>query len=184
MTRARSSATRTGASTGRDCLKSSVSFKPATLILSSAPSRSEVSPAVSVRPSRSTTTLAASIPPRASRNPTFGTKTRSSAERVITWLLVRALQDRRDPLAPTDAERREPVALLSLAQLVGERQGESRTRRAERMAERDRTAVHVRLLAVEAEVLLHREVLRREGLVDLDEIHVLDFEARALERLT
>src|SRR5205085_1786734 len=63
------------------------------------------------------------------------------------------------------------------------RPGAALARRAERVPERDRAAVHVRLLAIEAEVFLHREVLRREGLVDLDEIHVLDLEAGALERL-
>src|SRR5437867_2071431 len=95
-----------------------------------------------------------------------------------------ALEHRRNALPAADAERREPVALLALAQLVHEREREARARRAERMAKRDRAAVHVRLLAVEAEIFLHGEVLRGEGLVDLDEIHVGDLEASALERLT
>src|SRR5438445_255649 len=94
-----------------------------------------------------------------------------------------ALADRRDPLAPADAERRESVALLPLPQFVRERKREPSPRCAEGMPERDRAAVHVRLLAIEAEVLFHREVLRREGLVDLDEVHVLDFQAGELERL-
>src|SRR5438477_5599721 len=51
------------------------------------------------------------------------------------------------------------------------------------MAERDRAAVHVGLLAVETEVLLHCQVLRSERFVDLDEIHVLHLEAGTLERL-
>src|SRR2546427_12955737 len=74
------------------------------------------------------------------------------------------LDDRRDSLTAADAERREPVALLTLAELVRERERETRARRAERVPERDRAAVHVRLLAVEPKVLLHREVLGREGL--------------------
>src|SRR5438309_3869707 len=94
-----------------------------------------------------------------------------------------SLDDRRDPLTAADAERREPVALLTLAELVGEREREARARRAERVPERDRAAVHVRLLAIEAAVPLHRGVLRREGRVDLDAIHALDLDAVALARL-
>src|SRR5919204_52230 len=94
------------------------------------------------------------------------------------------LDDRRDPLPAADAERGEAVALLTLAQLVHQRQREARAGCAERMAQRDRAAIHVRALAIEPEVLLHREVLRREGLVDLDEVHVGHLETRPLERLT
>src|SRR2546430_1037391 len=81
------------------------------------------------------------------------------------------IDPRRGPRAAADAERREAVALLALAQLVRGREREPCARRAERMAERDRAAVHVRLLAIEAEVLLDGEVLRRKRLVDLDEVH-------------
>ena len=40
------------------------------------------------------------------------------------------------------------------------------------MTERDSAAVDVDALAIEPELLLDRQVLRREGLVDLDEIDV------------
>ena len=49
------------------------------------------------------------------------------------------------------------------------------------MADRDGTAVDVARLAVQAQVLLDREVLRREGLVDLDQIEVLERGLVALE---
>src|SRR5579859_6661097 len=94
-----------------------------------------------------------------------------------------ALEDRRDPLAAADAERREAVLALALAELGDEREREACARRAQRMAERDRAAVHVRLVPVEAEVLLDGEVLRRERFVDLDQVHVRDRQARALQRL-
>ena len=42
------------------------------------------------------------------------------------------------------------------------------------MSERDRAAVDVDLLAIEAELLFDREVLRRERLVDLEEIDVVE----------
>src|SRR5260221_9825135 len=94
-----------------------------------------------------------------------------------------ALEDRRDPLTAADAERREPVLALPLAELGDEREREPRARRAEWMPERDRAAVHIRLVAVEAELLLDCQVLRREGLVDLDDVHLLDLHACALQRL-
>ena len=50
------------------------------------------------------------------------------------------------------------------------------------MAERDRAAVDVDLAGVPAEVLVDRAGLRREGLVRLDQIEVLDLPARLLER--
>src|SRR5439155_18842969 len=83
--------------------------------------------------------------------------------------LVDALDDRRDTLAAADAERGEAVFAAALAQLVREREQKARPRRAERVPERDRPAVHVGPVPVEAEILLHREVLRRERLVDLDQ---------------
>ncbi len=45
---------------------------------------------------------------------------------------------------------------------------------AERVAERDRAAVDVELLARDAEVLGRRDHLRGERLVDLDEVDVVD----------
>src|SRR5688500_253975 len=52
------------------------------------------------------------------------------------------------------------------------------------MPERDRAAVHVGLIPVEAEVFLDGEVLRRERLVDLDQVHVANLLAGAVQRLT
>ena len=51
------------------------------------------------------------------------------------------------------------------------------------MAERDRAAVDVDLVAVEAQLLLDRQVLRRERLVDLEEVDVVERQARASQRL-
>ena len=61
-----------------------------------------------------------------------------------------------------------------------ERDDEPRAAHPERMAERDRTTVHVHLRAVEAELAHHRDRLRRERLVQLDEVEVGDGDAAAL----
>src|SRR5205814_2214246 len=85
-----------------------------------------------------------------------------------------ALEDGRDALAAADAQRGEPVPAVPLSELRDEGEREPRARGAERVAERDGAAVHVRLLAVEAEILLDGQALRGKGLVDLDEVHVRD----------
>ena len=60
-----------------------------------------------------------------------------------------------------------------------QRQQQARARHAERMAERDRAAVDVDLLAIQAELLLDGEVLRRERFVDFDQVDVGEREAGA-----
>src|SRR4051794_30909656 len=50
------------------------------------------------------------------------------------------------------------------------------------MAERDSAAVHVELLVRDAELARRREHLRRERLVQLHEVDVVDPEAGAVER--
>ena len=70
-----------------------------------------------------------------------------------------ALEQRCDALAHADAERREAVATVPAAQLVQERDDEARAAHPQRVAERDRAAVHVDLLLVEPELADDREAL-------------------------
>ena len=93
------------------------------------------------------------------------------------------LEQRGLALPDADAEGREPVAAAAAAQLVQERDDEARAAHPERMAERDRAAVDVHALRVEAELADHREALRRERLVQLDEVEVGDADAGPREQL-
>src|SRR5581483_6758187 len=81
-------------------------------------------------------------------------------------------------LSDADAHRRDSVAAAAPAQLVQERHGQPRTAHAERVADRDRAAVHVHLLLVDAELAHDRDRLRRERLVQLDEIDVAELDTR------
>ena len=65
-----------------------------------------------------------------------------------------------------------PRLQTATAQLEQQREKESRAGHPERMAQRDGTAVDVDPVAIELQLLLDREILRREGLVDFDEIDV------------
>ena len=94
---------------------------------------------------------------------------------LLSW---EGLDDHRDALAAADAGGAEPVAAAAAAELMQQVQGDAGAAGAERVAERDGAAVHVGPLAVEAQLLLDRQVLRREGLVDLDQVHVVELRAR------
>src|SRR5262245_4033748 len=94
---------------------------------------------------------------------------------------LHVLDQDRDALTAADAGRRDAAAQLLPAQLVHQRQDEAGAGGAERVAERDRPAVHVDLPAVELELLLAAQVLRRESLVDLDAVDVADRELRDVE---
>src|SRR5439155_777787 len=67
-------------------------------------------------------------------------------------LALAALEERRLPLPHPDAERGETVGAAPPAELVQKRDDEACPAHPERMAERDRPAVHVHALLVEAEL--------------------------------
>src|SRR3954447_14435408 len=94
-----------------------------------------------------------------------------------------AREERGLTLADPDAERRQPVAAAAPAQLVEQRDDEARAAHPERVADGDRTAVHVHAVAVEAEFSDDGKALRCERLVQLDEIELADRNARASEKL-
>src|SRR5581483_796040 len=84
----------------------------------------------------------------------------------------RPLEQRRLPLADADAERREPVAAAAAPELVDERDDEARAAHPERVPDRDRAAVDVHLLRIESELTDDDQALRRERLVQLDEVYL------------
>src|SRR5262249_13980757 len=68
---------------------------------------------------------------------------------------VRVLYDHGDPHPPTDAQRSDAVASLSCPQRIEERREHARAAGANRMTERDRSAVDVHLRGVEPELSRH-----------------------------
>src|SRR5437899_6254142 len=84
------------------------------------------------------------------------------------------LEHRGDALADADAHRDERVAAADTLQLTGGGQCDARARGAERVADRDRTAVHVDPAVVERQLepAQASQHLRGEGLVDLDHVNV------------
>src|SRR5438445_6435259 len=105
---------------------------------------------------------------------------------LLARRLGHALQHGSDPLADTDAHRRERVAALAAGELERRGPGEARAARAERMPERDRAAERVQprlVLPIDPELDATGDDLARECLVDLDEVHVLHRKPRPRERL-
>src|SRR5262249_5678510 len=86
-------------------------------------------------------------------------------------------------LAAAGADRSEAEATAVAAQLVDHRRDDAAAGGADRMAERDRAAGHVRLVGVGAEHLYPVEPDRRERLADLDPLYVVDRLAGPRERL-
>src|SRR6187455_3122458 len=84
-----------------------------------------------------------------------------------------ALDQNGDTLSAADARACDSVFLLAGDELAAERQHEPRAGGAERMPERDGAAVDVCLLTIETEIFFHGEILRRERLVDFEQIDVL-----------
>src|SRR6185436_18743479 len=93
-----------------------------------------------------------------------------------------ALERCGDRSAATEAQRREPVAAVASGQLVEQRRDDPGTRRPDRVAERDRAAVDIDLVPVEAERTAVGEGLRGERLVDLDQVERLDRQLDPVEQ--
>src|SRR5579864_7657192 len=94
------------------------------------------------------------------------------------------LHNRRNALTAADAGGRQPAFLSSTPQLEQERQQQARAAHAERVPERYRSAVDVDPVAIETQFLFDREILAGKGFVDLDEIQVVELQARACKDRT
>ena len=93
-----------------------------------------------------------------------------------------ALERHGDRAAAAEAQRREAVAALPARELVEQRRHDPGPARADRVAERDRPAVDVDLVPVEAELPAIGEGLGGERLVDLDQVERLDRQLDPVEQ--
>src|SRR5437773_2705343 len=84
---------------------------------------------------------------------------------------------------PPPMQGAEPEALLRAAQSVQQMDRDAGPGRGERVADGDRAAVHVGFGAVEPELSLDREILRRERLVHFHQVHLLELHPRLLQCL-
>src|SRR6516225_1585118 len=87
-----------------------------------------------------------------------------------------------DTHATADAQSGEPFFRVPLLHLVEQCHQHARSRRADRMADRDCPAVDIHLVSIPAEVLIDGAGLRRERLIGLDQIEVTNVPAGLLER--
>src|ERR1700728_2258051 len=93
------------------------------------------------------------------------------------------LENQRVALPAAGADRRAAVAAAAAAQLVDERAENPCAGGADRVTERDRAAVHVHAVLVDAE---HPDRVQRDRgkrLVDLPQVDVLGLQASLLQRL-
>src|SRR5215203_1397273 len=85
-------------------------------------------------------------------------------------------------LAAADAHRDDAPLGLAPAAFLQDVAGETRASHAEGMADRDRAAVDVVLLGIDAELVARIEALAGEGFVEFPEINVVDLQAVALQQ--
>src|SRR6059058_2815667 len=102
---------------------------------------------------------------------------------VTTMSIATPLQAGKASTITADTRRAEPEALLCAAQGVEQMERDAGPGRGERVADRDRAPVHVGLGTVEAELSLDGEILRRERLVHLHQIHLLELHPGLLQCL-
>src|SRR5216683_8092816 len=118
-----------------------------------------------------------------SRAPAPNKASRASRARpLLTRRLALVARDaHRNPHATADAQRGKAFLRVAPLHLVEQRDEHAGARGADRMAERDRPAIDVELLGVEAEFLTDRAGLRGKGLIGLDQIEVINRPAGLLE---
>src|SRR3954452_15253669 len=109
-------------------------------------------------------------------------RSKNAALRCVAGLAAVDLEDDRVALAATRADGRDAKAAAAPAQLVHESAEHTRAGCANRVTERNRPAVHVDLRLVEAEHAHRVERDRREGLVELEQVDVVDRQSGLLER--
>src|ERR1700719_2959590 len=105
----------------------------------------------------------------------------SSGDRSKSMSALEILENRRRTLPTADAHGDHAVSRPAPAHLAEELHGQLRAGSAERMSEGDRAAVDVDALLIHPELAHHRERLRAEGLVQLDEIDLVEREAGELQ---
>src|SRR5918994_5942073 len=89
-------------------------------------------------------------------------------------LVLQVLEDTRGAHATTDAHGDHAVLRGPPLHLAHELDGELAARGAHRVSEGYRATVHVGLLQVQADLPDHGQGLRRERLVELDKVHIVE----------
>src|SRR5215831_19462764 len=99
----------------------------------------------------------------------------------MPWL--HSLKDAGGSHASADAHADEAVSSVPPPHLIKDSRCQSRTGASKRMPEGNRTAVDVQFFRVDQQLFETGEYLRRKCLVELDEIHLIERQARELQHL-
>src|ERR1700710_2465607 len=95
---------------------------------------------------------------------------------VLSAMYLKPLDDRRDTHAAANTQRHQRAPGVAALQLVNHGAQNHRAGSTERMAHGDGTAVDVELLVGDVQVLLELEHYGREGLVELEQVDVVNRE--------
>src|SRR5579859_5597264 len=92
-------------------------------------------------------------------------------------------KDSRGALATAHAHRHHAILRIPALHLAQNGGRELRARAAQRMAERNRPAIDVDLFEIQSRAPDHRQRLHREGLVQLDQVDIVELQSRKRQRL-
>src|SRR5258707_6101125 len=98
-------------------------------------------------------------------------------------MVLNPLDDGRDTHAAADAQRDQRATRVAALELVDHGSGDHGAGGAQRVAHRDGTTVDVELLVGDVQILLELQHHRGEGLVQLEQVDVVDGQTRAVEHL-
>src|SRR6266849_6861742 len=115
--------------------------------------------------------------------PSRGRPRRRDGRTTLNRVLAVRLEEPRGALAAADAHGHDAVARLAAELLDGDRAHHPRAGHAERVADRDRAAVDVELLRIDAQAIAAVDDLRGERLVQLPHVDVVDLQAVTLQEL-
>src|SRR5262245_8895760 len=101
---------------------------------------------------------------------------------AATVELVDSLNDGSDPLAHANTHGRQATRAVAPLHLMNQTRHDARAAASERMPQRDRPAINVDFARIHVQLLDARERLRREGLVQLDQVDVVNRQTGAFER--
>src|SRR5579863_3370048 len=83
-----------------------------------------------------------------------------------------SLQDHRRSESPSHTKGDDPKREISTLHLPEQGEGDARSTHSDGMAQGDGAAVDIDLLSAQPQDPLDRQILRREGLIDFDELHI------------
>ncbi len=98
-------------------------------------------------------------------------------------LSIHRFHNHRDSLPATNARGSQSIPQIIPSKLIENGNHQTRAGSTQRMPQRNSPAVHIRLVAIQPQHFLHRQILRRKRFIHLHAVDLLECQPRELQRL-